>query len=106
MTEETPVTLTLSEYVKAPVADTWADQCRREATAIVDRRIGTRAESVPLEVRSRAILEVGAELYYRRDTLAGNAQMNDDGTAQPRRVRNPERIAADILDAFLNPGIY
>lgn len=105
MSEETPATLTLGQYVKAIDGDLWADQCEREATLIADRRIGGRTAAVPAEVRSRAILEVGAELYYRRDSNAGNAQM-DDGTAQPRRVRNPERIAADILDSFLGPGIY
>lgn len=112
--------LTLAGYVKAPQDDAWAASCEAEATAIVHRRIlgamravtltgaeleaALVASNVPAEVRSRAILESGAELFYRRDALAGNAQM-DDGVTQPRRLRDPHRIAAEIVDPFLGPGI-
>lgn len=102
MADETP-TLTLAEYVKAVTGDTWAAQCEAEATALTTRRIGTA--TVPAEVRARAILEAGAELYYRRDLNAGNAQL-DDSTAQPRRARDLRRIIDDVLGPYLAPGIY
>lgn len=112
--------LTLAAYVKAPEGDTWAAECEAEAVSIVDRRIlgamrsatldgdgrtqALAASGVPAEVRSRATLEVGAELYYRRDAMAGNSQL-DDGTTTPRQLRDPHRIAANIVDPFLGPGI-
>lgn len=110
----------LAGYVNAPAGDPWAAQCEAEAASIVDRRIlgaarsaalsgqartdALAASGVPASTRLRAVLEAGGELYYRRDALAGNSQL-DDGTTQPRQLRDPHRIAAAIIDPFLGPGI-
>lgn len=68
---------------------------------MVDGRIGTAAVD-PL-IRWRAVLEVGAELYYRRDAHGGNAGLDGD-TATARVPRNPIMIMAAILDGHLGPG--
>lgn len=96
----------LATYVKAKPGDTFVPECAAEAKELVARHIG--AVKVPDSVVARAELEVGADLYYRRDTRNGIAGFGGSGDTPPQQTRiarDPLRAAYDILAPWLGPAI-
>ena len=95
----------LGTFVGAGAGDAWATQCEAEATDLADRIIGD--VQVPDEARDRAILEGGTELFFRRDALLGNTQMDDGAAAKAtvRISRDPARAMRAVLAAYLGPSI-
>lgn len=98
----------LTAYVKASANDaTYVEQCAAEAEAIVAEslRSGTAGleRPAPAELRKRAVVEVGAELYARRGLRNGIATFGTgDGDVQPVRVnRDPMHLARSILAPYL-----
>lgn len=87
----------------SPAADrTLVDDSEEEATEMVDGQIGTAAKDrVPASVRRRAILEVGADLYWRKASRNGVVNF-DSGEMQPMRLaRDPMLTATSILRPYL-----
>lgn len=81
-------------------------QCWAEATELVRRYVRgvEHFEFMHSEVFQRAVLEVGAELFHRRNAPGGITQFATiDGTAPVRMARDPMVGAYPILDPFL-PG--
>ncbi|EPD31891.1 hypothetical protein HMPREF9306_01447 [Propionimicrobium lymphophilum ACS-093-V-SCH5] len=94
----------LASYVKAVPADMdFVEACWAQAAELVDHRIGKA--QVPASIRDRAVLEVGADLWHRRQTRSGVATF-DGGDYTPMRVtRDPMKAAADLLKPYLGPVI-
>lgn len=91
----------LARYVGAvDHEDGFVDACDEEATALVTRFIGTT--DVPKEVRARAILEVGADLYYRKHARNGIVGIDDDIDAPVgvRIARDPMQAAYPLLRPY------
>jgi hypothetical protein len=90
----------LAEYVGAAgeaalrlVADS-----AEEAEALVDERIGETAyATVPVPVRRRAILEVGADLYWRKASRNGVVGFEGQDIQPMRLARDPMNTATSIL---------
>lgn len=95
--------VTLAAYVQAPTNDPYAAQCATEAAAMVATHLGT--VTVPPSVLERAVLEVGAELYHRRQSRNGISQMQDLDMAPMRIARDPLKAAYDILRPYTGPAL-
>lgn len=97
---------TLAEYVRASAKDAaYVADCESTAEILVKRLVGTA--TVPAEVRSHAVLAVGANLFSRRlNTTELNNYSN--GLTQPIQQRpalDPLTPARGILAGHLGPGI-
>lgn len=79
-------------------------QCFDEATVLVTDHIGV-TETVPVVIKDRAVLEVGAELYHRQATKNGIAQFATTDGAPVRVARDPMVAARPILAPYLGLGI-
>lgn len=93
----------LQEYVGAPDSDAaYVEQCWDEATSLVSIYVGDI--DVPIAILDRATLEVGSELYHRRQAPNGIAQFSSmDGT--PVRVaRDPMLGAYPLLNRYIGLG--
>lgn len=93
----------LQEYVGAPDSDAaYVEQCWDEATSLVSIYVGD--VEIPIAILDRASLEVGSELYHRRQAPNGIAQFSSmDGT--PVRVaRDPMLGAYPLLNRYIGLG--
>jgi hypothetical protein len=93
----------LQEYVGAPDSDAaYVEQCWDEATSLVSVYVGDI--EIPIAILDRATLEVGSELYHRRQAPNGIAQFSSmDGT--PVRVaRDPMLGAYPLLNRYIGLG--
>lgn len=94
----------LQEYVGAPDSDAaFVEQCWDEATSLVNQFVGN--ETIPLAVLDRAFLEVGSELYHRRQAPNGIAQFASMDGSPVRVARDPMVGAYPLLTRFMVPGI-
>ena len=97
---------TLAAYVGTPIGgsdDTFVHQCYDEAHILVDKYIGTL--TVPAAIIARAKLEVGSELYHRRNAPNGISQFAGFDGAPMRVARDPMVSARPLIDAYrTNPG--
>ncbi len=86
----------LAAYVGAHADDTaFVTQCWDEATDLVTAFIGTQI--VPESIKDRAILETGSELFHRRNSPQGLAQMAAFDGSPVRVARDPMVGAYPIL---------
>ena len=61
---------------------------------------------LPLPIVNRAILEVGAELFHRRQAPSGISQFaTPDGSSAVRVARDPMIAARDMLAPFVGRGV-
>ena len=92
----------LASYVGADVADNaYVTQCWNAAVVLVEEYVGSAI--VPDEVLERAFLEVGSELFHRRNAPNGVTQFASfDGTAI-RVARDPMIGAYSILAKWVVP---
>jgi hypothetical protein len=113
MTDENGASpVTLAAYVQAVGADDLAfvQQCAAEATELVTGLIGGSADdpnpfAVPQAIVARAVLEVGADLYFRRASRNGIVPFDGDDP-QPMRInRDPLVAAYPILRPYLVMGL-
>jgi hypothetical protein len=111
---------TLKAYVNAAsnVHDAFIGDCWDEAVELVGNHVGGPAMTtvqqearaaeltrVPATVLTRAYLEVGAELYYRRDAPNGVKEFaTPDGSASFRVARDPMVGAYPILAPYMSAG--
>jgi hypothetical protein len=77
------------------------NHCWIPSVALVDRFIGT-VTTVPAAIRTRAIMECGAELYNRRSAPGGIAQFASFDQAPMRLARDSMTRAYDLLSPFVN----
>ena len=85
------------------VDEKYVTACASEALALVGQLIGTTT-TVPAEIRTRAIIEAGSELFHKRQAPNGISQFAD-ATGTPLRVaKDPMNVARVILQPFLPLG--
>ena len=107
-TSDTPEAITLDWYVQALGDDAeFAQQCATEASTLVTHMIGTdNPYQVPADVIARAVLEVGADLYYRKASRNGIVQFDGVETTSALRIgRDPLSAAYPFLRPFLPMGL-
>jgi hypothetical protein len=75
--------------------------CWDPAVDLVDQFIGD-VEGVPATIRTRSIMECGAELYNRRSAPGGIAQFASFDAAPLRIAKNSMVRAYDLLSPFVN----
>ncbi len=93
----------LRAYVNTDATqDAYLGTCWAEAEALVTAHVGSA--SVPAAVHARAVLEVGAELYHRRNAPGGVIAAYADLGAAPVRVARDPMVAAYPLLAPYLPG--
>lgn len=81
----------------------YAQECVDEATALVDKHIGSA--DVPAALRRRAILEAGSELFHRKNAPNGIAQFaTPDGMSPVRVARDPMLSVYPLLAQFVGMG--
>lgn len=106
----TPDVSTLGGYVgQSDPSNTYLVSCLTEATELVDEYIdrhGSEWQSkVPNRAHHRAVLEVGAELYHRRQARSGIAMFtNGENPAPVRIARDPMVAAYPFLRPYLPGG--
>jgi hypothetical protein len=76
------------------------NHCWYPAVELVDRFIG-EVEDVPGSIRTRAIMECGAELYNRRSAPGGIAQFASFDQAPMRIARDSMVRSYDLLSGFV-----
>lgn len=98
----------LATYVQATTAEDQqhAQQCAEEAQLLVARAVGEgNPHKVPAEIVSRCVLEVGADLYYRKRTRHGIASFDGIDAAPIRIARDPMSAARAILRNWIPIGM-
>jgi hypothetical protein len=108
MPDDTTRATTLEWYVQALGEDVpYAAESNEQATQLVQDFIGGEENpfEVPESVVARAVLEVGADLYYRK--ASRNGVIGLDGVdPQPFRLnRDPMAAAYPLLRRYLVTGI-
>lgn len=98
---------TLDWFVTAVGEDVeFAKACELEATALVDNFVGEdNPFNVPDEVLTRAVLEVGADLYYRKASRNGVVGFGGDDPQPFRLNRDPMAAAYPLLRPFIVTGL-
>lgn len=91
----------LRDYV-GTTDDPFVDQCWDEALALVTAYVGSAV--VPQVILDRATLEVGSELFHRRNAPNGVAQFASLDGAPIRVARDPMLGAYPILNRYLVVG--
>lgn len=76
------------------------NHCWDPAVELVDRFIGD-VDTVPAAIRTRAIMECGAELYNRRSAPGGIAQFATFDAAPMRIAKDSMVRAYDLLAPFV-----
>lgn len=93
----------LEAYVGSNTEDSaFVASCFAQATALVSNFVGTQV--VPPVIVDRAVLEVGAELFHRRQAPNGVAQYTTYDGAPVRIARDPMVAAYPILSRFMVVG--
>lgn len=95
----------LSQYVGANADDTvFVASCWDRADALVAQYVGT--VEVPQAILDGATLDVGSELYHRRNSPSGIAQFATAGDASPVRLaRDPMTSVYPVLARWISPGV-
>lgn len=92
-------------YCGAPASDAmFVAECLGQANELVTRFV--RQASVPSMILDRAVIEVGSELFHRRQAPNGIAQFATmEGQSPIRVARDPMIAAYPILQPFTGVGI-
>lgn len=96
----------LASYVRSTV-DEYVESCLSTAETMVESYLTTNGgESivVPIAVIDRAVLEVGAELYNRRNAPNGIVQFDSVDASPVRVARDPMVAARPILAQYMAGG--
>lgn len=102
MAEDSTIADRLATYVNAGTSDDFVAECAAEAEELIEHYIGSA--DVPKTVRDRAVLEVGSELYNRRNAPNGIAQFATPDAAPIRVARDPLVGAYPILRHYVGIG--
>jgi hypothetical protein len=104
----TPAQVTaLAAYCQAAAGDAYVAQCANEAADMVALPVSKLADPavVPASVVGRAVLEVGKELFDRRQSRNGIAGLDGTDFAPMRIARDPMKAAMPYLQPYLGPAI-
>ncbi|NQX26835.1 hypothetical protein HQQ81_05650 [Microbacteriaceae bacterium VKM Ac-2854] len=103
---EAPTTKALDWYVQALGEDKeFATESAAEAEALVAGFLVGAPGAVPTAIRARAVLEVGADLYFRKASRNGITSFEGLDVAPMRISRNPLAAAYDLFRPFLVMGL-
>ena len=108
MPENTTPATTVEWYVNAVGEDKpFAAESQEVAQQMVEDFIGGAGNPfrVPAEVVARAVLEVGADLYYRKASRNGVAQIDGVEPQLFRLNRDPMAAAYPLLRRYLVMGL-
>lgn len=105
----------LARYVSAAPDDEHVAACLAEASGLVAAELGAEEVDgvevtantflpVPAAVRDRAVLEVAADLFYRRQTRLGVTGFADSDLNPLRVTRDPLAGARPILAPYMAGG--
>lgn len=83
------------------IDETFVRECAAEALALVGQLVGSSAAIVPAEIRQRAVVEAGSELFHKRQAPNGISQFADAAGTPMRVARDPMNVARVILQPFL-----
>lgn len=89
--------------IQATTDDAFIGSCAVAADALVSAYVGDA--EVPALILERACLEVGAELYLRRSTRGGNAQIGTLDGPTFRTARDPLTGVYAYLSPYVGPGV-
>ena len=93
----------LSDYVGSPSNDYMAG-CIDVAGNLVDQE---KPAGLPEEVRNRAVMEVAAELWHRRNAPNGIKSFGDlDGAGVIRVARDALVAARPLFEPWTNPLVF
>ena len=96
----------LSAYCNATPGDAYVASCAEEATDMVALPVSkVPAGTVPASVVARAVLEVGKELFDRRQSRNGIAGLDSPDFTPMRIARDPMKAAHPYLAPYLGPAI-
>jgi hypothetical protein len=99
----------LKGYVRSQAGDdAFVQSCWAEATQLVEdacKDVEGNAIDVPISVRDRAKVEVGSELFHRRQAPNGVAQFATADGNPVRVARDPMVGAWPILRPYIGLGI-
>jgi len=96
----------LTEYVNAEdtgAPDSYVTECAAEASSLIANFVGKA--KMPDEIRRRAILEVGADLFHRRASRNGVIGFEGVEAIPVRIARDPMLSAYPILRQYLPIGL-
>jgi hypothetical protein len=102
---------TLAQYVGAKDGrdEEFIKECEAEATEMVQNHVRNNIRpdvELPPVIRARAIREVGADLFFRRNARNGVAGFDGAEGSQPVRIaRDPMAAAYATLRPYMKPGI-
>ena len=92
---------TLRNYIGASTEDdAFVNECLITAELLVNEYCGTKA-NVPQSVKERCYLEVGSELYHRRNAPMGVAQFATYDQSPIKIARDPLIGVYPILDRYV-----
>jgi len=100
------LSVNLADFVgplKAESDIAYATACEAEAAQLVEDYI--KGYTVPEVVKVRAIREVGAELYHRRNAKNGVMQLASPDQPATRVARDPMVAAYPILNRYVPGGV-
>lgn len=85
--------------------DEYIQSCWTVASILTTKAFATATGPVPQEVLDRVALEVGAELYKRKDAPSGTSQFAtfDGGSVPVRGPRDPLSQVRPIINAYVVP---
>ena len=99
----------LKDYVKCVPADHgFVADCALEAKDLVEEYLTDNAcpgKTIPPSIKARAILEVGADLFYRRTARNGVAGLDSPDGGAVRIARDPMKAAYDTLAPYVMPAL-
>ncbi len=93
----------LAAYVGASETDPFVPDCAAQAAVLVATYI--TGFTVPDEIVRRAQLEVGSELYHRKNAPNGIAQFADGMGNAVRVARDPMLGAYPLLNRYVVTGL-
>jgi hypothetical protein len=82
------------------VDEAYVRACAAESRQLVGQLIGD-VTTVPDEIRERAIIEAGSELFHKRQAPNGISQFADAAGTPLRVAKDPMNVARVILQPFL-----
>ena len=96
----------LLNYVGGNQSDRdFAEKCLAQAIMLVNAYC-IRTPEVPEEILDNAYLQVGSELFHRRNAPSGIAQFSSlDGTSPVRVAKDPMTSVYPLLNRWVVPGV-
>lgn len=95
----------LAKYCNAAATDEYVAECATEAADMVALPVSKAPAPVPASVVARAVLEVGKELFDRRQSRNGIAGLDSPDFTPMRIARDPMKAAHPYLAPYLGPAL-